>query len=62
MCQFVNGERDAHALMVICSLSPRDARGKNDPKQFDTNAVLARWLEGSKRGRYLDAAFNDLVF
>ena len=47
--------------MLTCSLSPRDTKGKHDLKQFDISAVLARWLEGSKRGRYLDAAFNDLV-
>jgi hypothetical protein len=49
-------------LMMICSLSPRGTAGKFDYRSFDIKAVLAKWFEGSKKGRYLDAAFNDLVF
>jgi hypothetical protein len=49
-------------LMMICSLSPKDACGSFDISKFDTKAVLAKWLSESPKGRYLNAAFNDLVF
>ena len=49
-------------LMFICSHSPRGANGKFDYNQFDVKSVLEKWLKDSKKGRYLGAAFNDLVF